>query len=262
MAKGGYYAVANGRKVGIFGSWDECRAQVNGYPQARYKKFVTVSEALAFIDNYRLGCTSGSTSSISRASSEDGENKNTSRKRKCSVESSSVASTSELPKRLKNCDPEVWRDAPVVYTDGACSNNGRCEAKAGFGVFWGKNHVDNLYGPVLGAPTNNRGELQAVDQALKQAINKKLPAIVLRTDSKLLINSLDNYMDKWKRNSWKTYDGKDVLNQDLLRSIDESTRKILVKFEYVPGHSGDFGNDAADELARRGAQMYSAQRSM
>lgn len=31
---------------------------------------------------------------------------------------------------------------------------------------------------------------------------------------------------------------------------------LQVKFEFVPGHSGDVGNDAADELARRGAQMY------
>ncbi|KAK6010999.1 ribonuclease H domain protein, partial [Ostertagia ostertagi] len=100
---------------------------------------------------------------------------------------------------------------------------------AGFGVFWGKDHVDNSYGPVHGAPTNNRGELLAVDVALKQAVSKKLPAIVVRTDSKLLINSLDNYMDNWKRNSWKTSFGKDVLNQDLLRSIDESTRHTLVR---------------------------------
>ncbi|VDO42235.1 unnamed protein product [Heligmosomoides polygyrus] len=85
-----------------------------------------------------------------------------------------------------------------------------------------------------------------------------MPYIVVRTDSKLLINSMDNYMDKWKRNSWKTSFGKDVLNQDLLRSIDESASQIHVKFEYVPGHSGDAGNDAADELARRGAQMFKA----
>ncbi|KAK6043237.1 hypothetical protein COOONC_19258 [Cooperia oncophora] len=55
MAKGGYYAVANGRKVGVYGSWDECRAQVDGFSQARYKKFVSKSEALAFIANYQLG---------------------------------------------------------------------------------------------------------------------------------------------------------------------------------------------------------------
>ncbi|KAK5981822.1 RNase H domain-containing protein [Trichostrongylus colubriformis] len=255
MAKRGYYAVANGRKVGVFRSWDECHAQVNGYPNARYKKFVTESEALAFITNHQLGCTTTSFSSDSMAKGK-ADHRNALRKRKCGE--SSNASSSQVPKRLKHCDPEVWRYAPVVYTDGACSNNGKFGAKAGFGVFWGENHVDNSYGPVPGAPTNNRGELVAVDVALKQAIDKKMSTIVVRTDSKLLINSLDDYMDSWKRNSWKTSFGKDVSNQDLLQSIDKSTRQINVKFEYVPGHSGDFGNDAADALARRGAQMYGA----
>ncbi|VDO19373.1 unnamed protein product [Heligmosomoides polygyrus] len=234
MAKAGFYAVANGRKVGVYGTWDECRKQVDGFAKARisgsclhfvidsfrYKKFGTESEALAFIANYQVGCK-------------------------------------QLLSTLL-CDPEAWKDAPIVYTDGACSKNGRAGAKAGFGVYWGKNHEDNACGPVFGTATNNRGELLAVDMALKQAIRKKMPYIVVRTDSKLLINSMDNYMDKWKRNSWKTSFGKDVLNQDLLRSIDESASQIHVKFEYVPGHSGDAGNDAADELARRGAQMFKA----
>ncbi|KAK6734816.1 hypothetical protein RB195_018168 [Necator americanus] len=90
MAKSGFYAVAKGRKVGIYTTWDQCRVQVDGYPQAS--------------------------------------------------------------------DEAIWEDAPVVYTDGACSGNGQNSAK--------------------------------------------------------------------------------------------------VKFEYVPGHSGVDGNEAADELARRGAEMY------
>ncbi|WKX93291.1 hypothetical protein Q1695_010939 [Nippostrongylus brasiliensis] len=172
---------------------------------------------------------------------------------------SEVAPTcGNLPKRLKNCDPTKWEAAPVVYTDGACSNNGKLGAKAGYGVYWGPDHEDNACGPVTGAPTNNRGELLAVDVALKQAIQKGLSYIVIRTDSKLLIESMDSWMQKWKRNNWKTSIGKDVLNQDLLRSIDESTQSIHVKFEHVPGHSGVPGNEAADSLARQGAQMFSS----
>lgn len=40
--------------------------------------------------------------------------------------------------------------------------------KAGYGVYWGSGHADNTCGPVHGAATNNRGELLAVDVALKQ----------------------------------------------------------------------------------------------
>ena len=36
-------------------------------------------------------------------------------------------------------DVEYHNEAPVVYTDGACLNNGQVDAKAGIGVYWGPN---------------------------------------------------------------------------------------------------------------------------
>ena len=47
MAK--YYAVKVGMVPGIYTSWDECRAQVNGYPGAVYKSFLTEQSALDFM---------------------------------------------------------------------------------------------------------------------------------------------------------------------------------------------------------------------
>lgn len=41
-----YYAVAKGRKVGVFRSWIECEAQVHGFPSAAFKKFKTESVRL------------------------------------------------------------------------------------------------------------------------------------------------------------------------------------------------------------------------
>ena len=40
-----YYAVKNGRKVGIYTSWDECKLQVSGFSDAKYKSFETKEEA-------------------------------------------------------------------------------------------------------------------------------------------------------------------------------------------------------------------------
>lgn len=34
-----YYAVKNGRKIGIFTSWDECKEQIHGYSGAEFKSF-------------------------------------------------------------------------------------------------------------------------------------------------------------------------------------------------------------------------------
>lgn len=44
-----YYAVRQGREVGIFDTWDECKKQVGGYSGAEYKSFLTKDEALAYI---------------------------------------------------------------------------------------------------------------------------------------------------------------------------------------------------------------------
>ncbi len=54
MAK--VYAVKKGRTTGIFGSWEECKAQVDGYTGAQYKSFSSASEAAVF-----LGWTSDAT---------------------------------------------------------------------------------------------------------------------------------------------------------------------------------------------------------
>lgn len=47
MAK--FYAVKEGKKTGIYMSWDECKEQVNGYSGAVYKSFTSEDEAKAFI---------------------------------------------------------------------------------------------------------------------------------------------------------------------------------------------------------------------
>lgn len=72
---------------------------------------------------------------------------------------------------IKNASVERWvaEGVPVVYTDGSCFGNGMAGCKAGYGVFWGDNHPDNLSEPLdRGPPTNNRAELTAVIRALEQ----------------------------------------------------------------------------------------------
>lgn len=51
MAKKKIYAVRKGKTTGIFYSWDECSASVNGYPGAEYKSFTMKEEANAYLGN-------------------------------------------------------------------------------------------------------------------------------------------------------------------------------------------------------------------
>ncbi|KAM3555893.1 hypothetical protein ARSEF4850_005795 [Beauveria asiatica] len=51
--KGGFYAVANGRKVGIFHNWCDCQLQTSDVEGACFKKFETEQEAEAFIQDWK-----------------------------------------------------------------------------------------------------------------------------------------------------------------------------------------------------------------
>ena len=44
-----FYAVKSGRTTGIFTSWEDCKKQVDGYPNASYKSFKTANEAAMFL---------------------------------------------------------------------------------------------------------------------------------------------------------------------------------------------------------------------
>lgn len=45
-----YYAVRVGKTPGIYLSWDDCKAMVDGYPGAKYKSFPNIAEAKAFLE--------------------------------------------------------------------------------------------------------------------------------------------------------------------------------------------------------------------
>lgn len=56
MAKEFFYAVKEGRNIGIYATWEECKKEVIGFKNAKYKKFASKEEAQNFIDdcNYSL----------------------------------------------------------------------------------------------------------------------------------------------------------------------------------------------------------------
>lgn len=45
-----YYAVQVGKTPGIYFTWDDCKAMVDGYPGAKYKSFTSLAEAEAFVN--------------------------------------------------------------------------------------------------------------------------------------------------------------------------------------------------------------------
>ena len=66
-----YYAVAKGKTPGIYLTWNDCKAQVDGFSGAVYKGFATVQEAEEFVVTYGGGAASSVTKNNSSEISTD-----------------------------------------------------------------------------------------------------------------------------------------------------------------------------------------------
>jgi ribonuclease HI len=96
--------------------------------------------------------------------------------------------------------------------------------------------------------TNNQMELTAVIKALESIKDKSLP-IDLHTDSKYVMTGINEWIANWKQRGWKTANKKPVKNQELWQQLDQLCEQFDIQWHWVKGHSGDFGNEMADELA-------------
>jgi ribonuclease HI len=147
-----------------------------------------------------------------------------------------------------------------VFTDGACSSNGKPTAKAGFAVWFPEHRNLSTSRPIPeGQPqTNQRAELSAIHEASLILEENGLhdEDIVIYTDSEYCINCLTTWITGWVARGWKTSAGGAVLHRDLI----EATSKRLSKFKsyrfvHVRSHTGgeddlSKNNDIVDRMAR------------
>ena len=132
----------------------------------------------------------------------------------------------------------------VIYTDGACKGN---PGTGGWGaVLEYEDKNKKIYG-YEEETTNNRMELTAAIKALSILKNKS--NVVLYTDSKYLMEGISTWMDGWKKNNWRTSNKKEVKNIDLWKMIDNLNKNHIIEWKWVKGHSGNSGNEMADDLA-------------
>ncbi len=135
-------------------------------------------------------------------------------------------------------------DIIIIYTDGACSGN---PGPGGWGALLRYNGHEKELSGGESETTNNRMEMMAVIEALG-AITTKKP-VHLYTDSKYVIDGVNQWLAGWKARGWKTAGKKAVKNQDLWERIDLAIQSHDVTFFWVKGHSGDPDNERVDSLA-------------
>ena len=237
-----FYAVANGRNVGIFLNWNDCNNSVKGYKNAVFKKFNTKEEAENFIQI-----------NVNKKEINTKEDAGDFCQTNINKEKINTITKSDIIKSKQENTEINFNADYYVYTDGACSNNGKNNAIAGIGIFFGINDHRNISKKIEGKQTNNIAELSAIIDTYyiieNDIINGKKISIV--SDSKYAILCVTSYGEKCYKKSWNI----EIPNKELVKTAYELYKdKLNVQFIHIKAHTNNtdihtFGNDNADKLA-------------
>ena len=155
-----------------------------------------------------------------------------------------------------------------VYIDGACSNNGKKSAIAGYGVYFGEDDPKNESGRVEGKQSNNTGELTAFIRCLEILKYHKIGGKVnIHTDSEYVMKCATTYGSKLEQRGWKSATkDKEVPNLELVKYAYELFKgSKMVTLNYIKAHTANtdihsLGNAEADRLANEAANISAAPR--
>ncbi len=217
-----YYAVARGRRPGLYTSWDGpdgAKRQVLGFPGALYKGFSSREDAMRFLENPPVG--------------------------------------GQVPAGPRAAAPDRPEDSPrpeagvVVYTDGGCIDNPGPGGWAAV-ILRGDERTEMSGGFRL--TTNNRMELTACIQGLRSLGPEDEDAVVF-TDSRYLVDAVEKgWARRWRSRGWMRDRAHRALNEDLWEELLCLLDRRRVVFRWVRGHAGDPENERCDELAREAAR--------
>lgn len=211
MKKQKFYVVWNGRRTGIFTTWDEASAQVNGFAGAQCKAFDTRAEAeAAFGQGWE------------RVATEPG-----------SVATRSPARWKQL--RMLGVEPPIL---PSYCADAACSGNpGVMEYRA----------VNTETGDVLFARgpfpqgTNNIGEFLGIVETLK--------ILRERNDASPIYSDSENALSWVKQKKCKTQLLPNARNAELFQRIDDAEAWLRANSypnKILKWRTDDWGENPAD----------------
>lgn len=222
------YAVANGKKTGLYFSWQECQKQVKGFPNAVFQGFADEQQAKNWLQQQKK-----------------------------------VTNQAPLPQLVENNEPLAPPTLPetldlVVWSDGGCRNHGNFAGGAvkandvaawAYLIYDGKTMHQDTAGK-LGA-TNNKMELLGLINALNYlkttgATTKKILVVL---DSKYVLDGIcKGWLRRWEQNGWKTTTGA-VKNKSQWQQLVVLLRQFsAMQFRWTKGHANDWGNNYVDEL--------------
>lgn len=213
MAKNNFYAVKIGRIPGIYTTWDECKKQVDKFPNAIYKGFVMHEDAEEF-----LGINEKNINS----------------------EVSITQKTAKTEKTLSVDVSAIPEGTAVAYTDGSYKESTGFYGSGVIILYNGAEYELASCGnnPDIVKMESVAGEVKAAEMAMQWCLNKGIKTLVIYHDNWGIANWCT---EVWKRTKVGTMAYKAF--------YDETKKSIDISFVKVKAHSGDKYNDIADRLA-------------
>lgn len=272
---GKYYAVRKGRTPGVYGTWEACKAMVDGYPGAQYKSFRTRAEAEAFVHPDGAGCTDGggARSAVSGFGLGSGAGSGSGEKAG-QAKSSAGFSTARTERAGSAGQAEGFSAAGAkrggsagqtedssaagakregnagqtadnyAFVDGSFNSSTGVYGYGGFLVAGGERYVLQGSGnePELAGMRNVAGEVLGSMAAMERAVSLGLAELTVYYD----------YMgiEMWAIGAWKRNKKGTIAYYDYVQGIKD---KLALRFVKVKGHSGVEGNEEADRLAKEAA---------
>ena len=144
----------------------------------------------------------------------------------------------------------------TIYTDGCAKGNPNGPGGYGAVLLYvdskGQTHRRELSCGYK-KTTNNRMEMMAAIAGLEALI--KPCQVDLYSDSQYLVRAFnDHWVDRWKKNNWRTGKKEPVKNQDLWDRLLKAMEPHEVSFHWVKGHAGNTENERCDQLAVTAAE--------
>lgn len=217
-----YYAVKNGRNIGIFLSWEECEKQVKGFKGANYKGFKTIEEAKTYLKGKNIK------GSISNS---------------VSLNKPSLNASQHEKKTYALSEDNTLNDFGEVYAfiDGSFNDKTKMYGYGGFLVSHDKEYIlKGSFTDKEGVMMRNvAGEIEGSMAAVRKAKELNETKLIIYYDYK----GIENWATgEWKRNKKKTKEYYDFMKNAMI-NMDISFRK-------VKAHSKMKENDRADKLAK------------
>ncbi|MDA5388501.1 ribonuclease H family protein [Loigolactobacillus backii] len=222
MAAEKFYAIARGRKQGVFKTtWAQAKTLVEGFNGARYKGFKSQTEAQAWLAEQQTT------------------------RPKTGAKTSSTA-----PVRHQ-------ADTIYLYTDGGSRNTGNVNGqhvKVGDKAAWAYliQYNDQEMSDSAGefGATNNKMEITALLEGLRY-IAQTWPVttpIVVIADSQYVLNAITkHWLAGWQRKGWTRGSGKPLANKELWQALAQLLPRFSqISYRWTKGHATNHGNVFVD----------------